>query len=226
MTMTNDELLAWLDSAASEMDVLGEAAAAIRALEAKVREVKQLHDNALKIVYQACADDVAREVDRVEALAAEVELLRTQAGLPPKYPTALVMHDAHANMVNAELRADRDRLAGEVFNLRADVMQWQTYFKTMVEFSAHNHARLTSELAGERLHVAALEGMWKQAEADLEKARENEARYLAVKAFCEANAHVSAHSRRHRWSMEVNALDANTSFDAAIDAARSAGGEG
>jgi len=74
MTMTNDELLAWLDSAASEMDVLGEAAAAIRALEAKVAywrdEVTRRDDQ-----YAALLDGHMAVVDDRDRLAGEVERL-------------------------------------------------------------------------------------------------------------------------------------------------------
>jgi uncharacterized protein (DUF3084 family) len=174
-----------------------QVAAAIRALEAKVRELEAQH---ARDDEHYTASQTYGEKHRKNWVEACQQREQVRAQLES-------LHAMHDNLRDEYLAtiADRDRLAGEVFNLRADVMQWQVYFKTMVEFSAHNHARLTSELAA---------------------ARENEARYLAVKGFCEANAHVSAHSRRHRWSMEVNALDANPSFDAAIDAARSAGGEG
>ena len=99
----------------------------------------------------------------------------------------------------AYLRADRDRLAGEVFNLRADVMQWQTYFKTMVEFAAHNDARLTSELAA---------------------ARKNEARWLWM---FPADPLVSVTERMQRVYRK---WDGSDSWNGAVDAARSAGGEG
>ncbi len=191
---THAALLRDLDSAAAGIQRLDRldaesAAAAIRALEAKVRELETLHQHALRIVYQTCDDEVARQVDRVEALAAEVELLRTQAGLPPKYPTSLVLHDADANMVNADLRADRDRLAGENERLRNQAPMgngctcWSYTSQEkkhadncVLSVHAAEVARLTSELAearGDSARVDALQSMLRAVDFDFEDTGES-----------------------------------------------------
>lgn len=105
-------------------DAIRKAAAAIRALEAELGVARGQFRWSGKALEHA-AKDRDRLADKLRSYEAEVIGLSDALG---------------------KERDRSDRLAGEVFNLRADVMQWQTYFKTMVEFSAHNHARLTSEL--------------------------------------------------------------------------------
>ncbi len=162
------------------VELLSDSAAAIRALEAKVREV-QSHN---------------------------IGLAQSQAAM------ALAVD---------RLRADRDRLAGEVESLKDDL----TLSDEHEEQAIANIARLTSEL--ERVNVYAkrlefandsLAGEIRTRGVELAAARENEARWLWM--FPDDGL-VSVTERMQRV---YRRWDGSDSWNAAVDAARRAGGEG
>lgn len=162
----------------------------IRALEAKVQDLEYRLD-----------------ADGVREMAGELAYMRTKASdaegaLVFAQQSNDLLRKMNAVLIDdtAKLRADRDRLAGEVDDLldRIHTMA-QRYGSAVAE-----HERLTAELAA---------------------ARENEARYLALVG---SGAYVpSQMNKQCPWGLGAGYGRPATKaeLDAAIDAARRAGGE-